>query len=460
MPNALGLRKGAPMSEQPRPCDCEFCRDEHDFTVGDEFMDEMLSGRVVVFAGAGVSTESRRVLRWTLYDEVAAQLKLREANLSFPDLMARFEGQPNGRMKLLKTISDRISYVDSFPELERIATAFHRELGTLFPVQDIVTTNWDPYFERHCGATPFVVDADLAFWEAADRRVLKIHGSIGNWGSIVATTSDYDLCHDRLTTGIVGSLLKSVLATRTVLFVGYSFSDPDFAAIYDLVCEQMKSLKRQAYVVTPFEEECSRFRDSGFVAVCTDGSHFIREIKAHAVSRGLLLEDSLFDAAADLLEDVQDEHDRLSHDVKIDEFPLAIYAGSYQDGMLHALERALNLRGTGQYSDPRRVHRVLRSYEEWQKKKRHAGAYEDVAYIDGYINVLVYLLMTDDERHGVEIPLYLIFGVDKDIFALEGFVELATRYPNAHKAALARARKYVKRLQEPERIIYHHPPWL
>lgn len=448
------------MSKRPQACDCEFCRDEHDFTVGDEFLDEMLAGRVVVFAGAGVSTESRRVLKWTLYDEIASQLQLRDANLSFPDLMARLEAQPDGRMKLLKAISDRISYVDSFPELERVATSFHRELGTLFPVRDIVTTNWDPYFERHCGATPFVVDADLAFWEAADRRVLKIHGSIGNWGSIVATNSDYDACRDRLSTGMLGSLLKMILATRTVLFVGYSFSDSDFAAIYSLVCDQMKSLKRQAYVVTPFEEECSRFRESGFIAVCTDGSHIIREIKAHAVARGLMLEDSLFDAAADLLEDVREEHYRLSNDVKIDETPLAIHAGSYQDGMLHALERALNLRGTGQYSDPCRVHRVLRSYEDWQKRKRRTGAYEDVAYVDGYINVLVYLLMTDAERQQVEIPLYLIFGVDKDVFTLEGFLELIARYPDAHKAALKRAQKYVRRLQYPAEAVFHHPPWL
>jgi len=78
-------------------------------------------------------------------------------------------------------------------------------------------------FEEHCKATPFVADLDLAFWEAADRRVLKIHGSIANFGSIVATSIDYKKCQERLTLGILGGLLKTILATQTICLSGTRF---------------------------------------------------------------------------------------------------------------------------------------------------------------------------------------------------------------------------------------------
>jgi len=157
-------------------CDCVVCRNNREFDSHPDLISDFATGRVTIFAGSGISTESRNVLQFTLYDDVAAELNSTGSPPSFPDLMEQYCAQPNGRLKLLSKIRNRFKHINSFPELKKNATRFHRELSTLYPVNTIVTTNWDMYFEECCAATPFVSDQDLAFWENEDRRILKIHG--------------------------------------------------------------------------------------------------------------------------------------------------------------------------------------------------------------------------------------------------------------------------------------------
>jgi hypothetical protein len=80
--------------------------------------------------------------------------------------------------------------VRSFPTIDREAGSFASELSSVFPITEIVTTNWDDYFERNCAAQAFVTEADWAFWKSSDRKVFKLHGSISNPGSIIATEDD------------------------------------------------------------------------------------------------------------------------------------------------------------------------------------------------------------------------------------------------------------------------------
>lgn len=423
-------------------------------------MGELLSGNVTVFAGAGISTEARSVLKSNFYASVAAEAQHTGLLLPFPELMEEYCRQPNGRFKLLKKIKDRFDHIDSFPELTRSATHFHRELGTFFPIRNIITTNWDTYFEQFCKATPFVTDPDLAFWEAADRRVLKIHGSVTNFGSIVATTSDYEKCQERLNSGIIGGFLKTILATQTVIFIGYSLSDSDFSAIYEFVKAQMNSLHRQAYVVTPFAEDCEKFRAAGFIPIQTDGTFFFAQVKAHAVAQGVMLDDEIYDAASELFDIVLMEHGLLHKAIKVIDYPEVIFAASYQDGMIHALERAINMRGTGQYSHRCRITGVVHAYLKLQKEKLRDGIYEDVAYIEGYINALAYLLMNKDERETVQPPIYYMFGIKANIGDLTDFSAHLKRSPNAHKAAHKRALRYLESLSDPKSAEFHHPPWL
>jgi hypothetical protein len=242
-----------------------------------------MDGKIVLFAGAGVSTEAKGVMPNTFYNQIRHILGETDPNKSFPDVMQDFCSTPSGKIGLIQRIKDHFDYAYAHLSIYKDATRFHRELSTFFPIDTIVTTNWDTYFEDCCAATPFVEDRDIALWEVADRKVLKIHGSVSNFGSIVATRSDYDSCKARLNSGILGAHLKSLLATRSIIFIGYSLRDDDFLQVYESVRNALSDFHRQAYFVAPniSDEDRERLRAMNLHLIETDGTFFLSQIKTH-----------------------------------------------------------------------------------------------------------------------------------------------------------------------------------
>ena len=115
----------------------------------------------MIFAGAGISTENKTYARTTFYEDICSELKMSEG-LAFPKLMDAYCSQPDGRLKLLSRIKKRFDYFISFDEFYDAMTSFHRSISPLYMISDIVTTNWDDFFERECHFDPFVYDSDLA----------------------------------------------------------------------------------------------------------------------------------------------------------------------------------------------------------------------------------------------------------------------------------------------------------
>jgi hypothetical protein len=173
-----------------------------------------------------------------------------------------------------------------------------------------------------------------------------------------------------------------------------------------------------------------------------------------------MLSDDVYDEAEKLFETVRKEHHRLHKLVKASDHPELIYAASYQDGMMHALERACQMRDTGVYSQGARIHRVIGNYLEWQKEKLHSGNYEDVAYIEGYVNALIFLLLESKDQKKSDVPLYFMFGAKGTIPSLTAFITKLNKKPIVHKASQKRAMRYLRKLSDPGAIEFHHPPWL
>jgi hypothetical protein len=350
-------------------CACDICRNKLPFEMPPHLVEDCIGGRAIIFAGAGVSTENPIVLKDTLYDVLMNECGLTDSSHSFPSVAQQVEKQPNGRINLLSKIQERIDYITSFPELYRDATRFHRELATLWPIDTIVTTNWDDFFEKECAAVPFTRPEDIAFWDAANRRVLKIHGTVRSYGSIVASQTDYRRAKRELAKNLIGSQLKLLLATRSVIFVGYSLRDEDFDFVYSLVSREMKRLKRQGYVVTPrpTADERKRIEKCNLILIETDGAHFVEVLKEHARAKICMLPDEVYDEAAELLAEVAEAHDLLCDKVNFFKYPSVMFCAAYQDGLIHGLQRIVNMRATGQYSDRHRSYQIGYGYANWRK---------------------------------------------------------------------------------------------
>jgi SIR2-like domain len=432
---------------------CFICRTERPFELPERVVQACIDGELVIFAGAGVSTESPIVLPWTLYSDTAADVGIDpETGVPFPTVLSRYEAE-HGRPALLQRVKERLDYIDAFPDLRVMATRFHRELGTLFYVQDILTTNWDTYFESECGAVPIVTADDYAFWNLPGRKVFKVHGSMNNVGSIIATERDYEACYARLREGVMGSSLKHLLATKTILFVGYSFRDEDFNQIYSLVRDELgKMLPRPIIVTLDSGFDAAQYPDSEVIV--TDATHFLTELKAVVRKRNdCLLDDERFDGVVRALMLTEREHARLYDRFTMKQQPLIVYAGMYQDGLDDGLERMLNLRGAGVYSHTHQVANNISTYEKMRSGYSKRKNYFDVAYTEGYIAAMTYLLADDAQRELM--PLYYVFGSHETIRDIDTFARIVEEGGETlHKTAYQAALKLAERT--PEGVIVHH----
>lgn len=442
------------VDSHPGPeCECAICKNEHAFEMPRDLVDACADNRLVIFAGAGVSTESRSVLQDTFYETIASKLGDGATNGSFPEVMSNFV-EKRGRPALLQEIMERLNYIDAFPELRRSATRFHRELSTLFYISEIVTTNWDAYFEEAMGATPLVSAKDFALWDMPGRKVFKIHGSIFNLGSIVATSDDYAACYRALNTNILGATLKHLLATKTVLFVGYSFGDSDFNRIYRFISKEMADVLPRSYVVTLGDPDAANTHGAHIIK--TDATFFVRCLKGKLLSRGCLLDDERWFGIAEQLFDVERRHDELYEKIDLRRLPAAVLCGHYQDGLIHAFERMLRQRRTGEYSHIHRVEQLVGKYEERRKELVRAKRYQDAAYATGYQNGLLYLLIDDRGRRAL--PLYFVYGSSVELRSLTAFRREAKVAQQLHRQAYAQAERIAQRWNPP--MIPHHRPEL
>jgi hypothetical protein len=436
---------------------CEYCRNNLPFDFPNELLKAISKGEVVLFAGAGVSTESNTVPVRRLVEVVCSELGIDvDKALPFPDLMSQF-CEKFGKDALLRKIKEHFDNIRSFFELYAYATKFHAELATIFLLEDIVTTNWDDYFERECGATPFVTAEDFAFWNLPGRKVLKIHGSINSIGSIVATREDYERCYRDLSTGLLGSSLKLFLGTKTILYMGFSFRDDDFLRIHEFLSQEMKGLRPRSFIVTLDRSSDERFRSLGVTPIYTDASFFLTESKKNLTPAGHMIADERFDALPSFYSKVLREHKKVSA-LDLRKEPAAWYCLAYQDGLKHALGRIATLRNTGYYSHSCNLGNTLKIYEKGRKANLRARNYLDVAYIDGYINGHFYLVAPAEGRQAC--PIFYVFGCAEELTTFDQFRKALRRARKFHRGAFLRAESLLKRYPPGAGIQLHHPPIL
>lgn len=439
-------------------CKCQICKNSNYFDLPTELIEELQKGEVVIFAGAGISTESEFTGQ-TIYEQVKTELNIKSnKEFTFPELMSRYCKQINGRIKLLKLIKKKFDYLEAFPELFKYATRFHREISTMHFIENIVTTNWDDYFERETNATPFVVDEDFAFWNLPGRKVLKIHGSISNLGTIVATEEDYKKCYKRLRDGALGNTLKHFIGTKTILFVGYSLRDTDFIKVYQFLKKTMKQSLPQSYIVTIDSDNDARYRKLGLAPIYTNAWFFVELIKLHCIALKYMLDDEIFGDIENILSKVQENHFKVADNFNLNNCPDVIYCLSYQDGLIHSFERTLSKLKTGWYSNPDNINSTISFYEKLRTERRKHRRYFDVAYIDGYVNGLYFIMMDDKARKAL--PHFFILGMDGYPSSFSEFKKLRKRAKEFHQQGYKRAIKIVSKDIAGTDTIIHHTPYL
>jgi len=438
---------------------CEICKDNRPFIFPPDLFDALVQHKLVIFAGAGISTEQKNVFPYTLYEDILGEMGYPpNSDISFPKLMSEYCKKTGDKKELVKRIKERIDYICSFPELYRSATKFHSQLAIIPCITEIVTTNWDDYFETECHATPFVYEQDMAFWDETKRRVLKLHGSINNLGSLVATSEDYDECYKSLNTGLVGSQLKLLIANRRLVFIGYSFGDEDFNSIYSFVCGQLSGFMKKPYIVTLDEQNDTKWRALGLEPIYTAGEFFLQEIVHKLEIEGCMFSVSVINSVYQELDIMREEHTEFARRINLHKYPEAIYCLSYQDGIIHAFEHFLHHVYYGQSLCKANIQRIIEGYEKLTKEKRKIRKYHDVAYIIGYLNGYLFPIPPAEERDFF--PRYFDFNLGNEARTFDEYMDSLNITEGRKKLITNFAKKIVEKQLPAEDLIYHHTAFL
>jgi hypothetical protein len=190
------------------------------------------SGDVAIFAGAGLSRAAGYVDWKGLLREIANDLKLdidRETDLI---AVAQYHlNERRSRARIHQAIVDELSSIAE-------PTRGHDILARL-PMPAVWTTNYDQLLERAFEKAGKIVDLKLTQENLAQTKrgrdvvVYKMHGCVSQPQDAVVTKDDYEQYESKRPLFVES--LKGDLISKTFLFLGFSFTDPNIEYILSRV---------------------------------------------------------------------------------------------------------------------------------------------------------------------------------------------------------------------------------
>lgn len=209
------------------------------------YLKALNNGDAAIFAGAGLSVSSGCVNWKQLLQEIAEELKLDIEKES--DLVAvaqyYYNKSGNNRTKLNDVIRDAF-------QTGKSPNDNHNILARL-PISTYWTTNYDKLIEKSLENNGKVCDvktccANLSTTlKGRDTVVYKMHGDVDRPDESVLIRDDYEAYYHEKAPFI--NALSGDLMTKTFLFIGFSFTDPNLSYIFAHLRTQLKNNMQEHY---------------------------------------------------------------------------------------------------------------------------------------------------------------------------------------------------------------------
>ncbi len=198
-----------------------------------------------IFAGAGLSRESGFVDWRGLLKHIAEELHLDVDKEQ--DLVALTQFHINEKGGNRGSINQML--IDEFTK-DFITTENHKILASL-PIDTFWTTNYDHLIEdtlKDEGKTPDVKIQPNNLAVSLPKRdaiVYKMHGDISQPSEVVICKDDYELYN--LKRHLFSTALQGDLVSKTFLFIGFSFNDPNLDQILSRIRLLLGENQREHY---------------------------------------------------------------------------------------------------------------------------------------------------------------------------------------------------------------------
>ena len=210
-----------------------------------ELLEELRRGNVLFFCGMDLSSGANRPTAAGLARELAERAGVgKGGQLSLPEAAEAYE-LALGRNGLVRFLLDRLQ-ADAAVVTGPPAAV---QLVASLPVHHFVTTAWDNLLERALPGSPDVVvdDEDVPYVDPRNALLIKLRGTLSRKSSLVLTPDDMDDLFVRRPE--VVNLLRGLLATKTVVFLGFDLDSADFKQLYQATARHLGQHLRRGYAV-------------------------------------------------------------------------------------------------------------------------------------------------------------------------------------------------------------------
>ena len=209
-----------------------------------EFVKDLSENNVAIFAGAGMS-KSAGFVNWPdLLRDIATELGLSVDKEHDLISLAQYHVNENrGKARINKKILEEFAQ-------EAEPTENHKILSRL-PVITYWTTNYDTLIEDSLKAANKVVDIKHQVKQLSNTRpkrdvvIYKMHGDVFHPADAIITKEQYESyykTHEPFVTTLSGDLIS-----KTFLFIGFSFTDPNLDYVLSRLNIQFGENSRQHY---------------------------------------------------------------------------------------------------------------------------------------------------------------------------------------------------------------------
>lgn len=219
-----------------------------------EVTKEILSKNSSLFLGAGVSVGSGFSDWKSLMTDICDELELdinRENDMI--SIAQYYQNRIRNRNKLNQKIIEEFDKKTCSSELLTMICQL--------PVNSIWTTNYDKLIEKEFENINKILDIKIRDKDLAvskpnkDATLFKIHGDISEPDKAVITRDDYERFDTEKALFI--KYLTSELVSKSFIFVGYSFNDPNFNQILSKIRVQLIGNQRNHYYIV--KKECDEY---------------------------------------------------------------------------------------------------------------------------------------------------------------------------------------------------------
>ena len=206
---------------------------------------ELVEENVAIFAGAGLSAGAGFVDWKELLRPIADELGLDIEREN--DLVALAQYHCNDNANNRSQLNQRL--IEEFSRLS-VETENHRILSRL-PIRTFWTTNYDKVIENSIELAGKVADVKYTKEHLSTTKpkrnavIYKMHGDVEHPNQAVLTKDDYEKYHVKMDQYL--SNLKGDLISKTFIFIGFSFSDPNLDYILSRVRVAYDGNQRRHY---------------------------------------------------------------------------------------------------------------------------------------------------------------------------------------------------------------------